>query len=398
MSSTATLIAAWARSPVAPFGGALSRLQPHEIAAPVLQAVLAKAGVPTGAVDAIVVGNALGAGGNPARMLALAAGLPESCAAFTLDTQCCAGLDAVSMAVGLLASGQASVALAGGVEAWSRAPIRLQRPYQSGEPAVEYERPPFAPDTERDPDLLMAAAQYALRHGWTRHQQDAYALRSHRNALRHQLALAEEIVPMMGLHTDSHPRNMSEARVARMPPVVRLPLLGWEASTPQHGSTNYDLTGLAISAKADGASFVLLATEAACRGLHIRPKARWVASASVGSDPRMPLIAAEHATRTLLKRSGLVGMTAIRVIELHDAFAVQGLSFCKGLEVDDARINRRGGGLARGHPIGASASVALVRVLSDLTRDEPSGALGIAAVAGAGGLGAAALIERLPDR
>ena len=397
MSPTAALIAAWARSPVAPYGGALSKLQPHEIAAPVLHALLARAGVPSGAVDAVVVGNALGAGGNPARMLALAADLPESCAAFSLDTQCCAGLDAVAMAVGLLASGQASVVVAGGVEAWSRAPIRLHRPYHLSGPAVAYERPAFAPDSERDPDLLVAAAHYALNHGWTRHQQDAYALRSHRNALQHQVALAEEIVPMAGLQVDSHPREISESRAARMPAVIGMAALDLDSSSLQPSSTNCDLSRLAISAKADGAAFVLLATEEACRELHLHPKARWLASASVGCDPRMPLVAAEHATRTLLMRAGLMGMDAVRVIELHDAFAVQGLSFCKGLGVDEAQINRRGGGVARGHPIGASASIALVRVLADLTRDEAAGALGLAAVAGAGGLGAAALIQRLPD-
>jgi acetyl-CoA C-acetyltransferase len=83
------------------------------------------------------------------------------------------------------------------------------------------------------------------------------------------------------------------------------------------------------------------------------------------------------------------------VIELHDAFAVQGLSFCKALGIDPARINRLGGGLARGHPIGASGAVALVRLLSDLQRDEKAGARGLVAVAGAGGIGAAAIVERL---
>ncbi|MDB5847322.1 MAG: acetyl-CoA acetyltransferase, partial [Rhodoferax sp.] len=358
MPSTTALIAGWARSPVAPYGGALSRLQPHEIAAPVLQALLARAGVPASAVDAVVVGNALGAGGNPARMLALAAGLPEACAAFSVDTQCCAGLDAVAMAVGLLASGQASVVVAGGVEAWSRAPIRMHRPRHTSEPAVAYERPAFAPDPDRDPDLLVAAAHYALAHGWTRQQQDAYALRSHRNALQHQAALADEIVPVAGLQADSHPRDMPESRVARMPAAIKMPGLGAEGRALLHSQPDCTLSRVAISAKADGAALVLLATPDACRQLRIRPQARWVASASVGGDPRMPLVAAEQATRAVLKRAGLDAIDTVRVIELHDAFAVQGLSFCAGLGVDPARLNRRGGGLARGHPIGASAGIA----------------------------------------
>lgn len=145
MSDPLALIAAWARSAVAPHGGAFGALQPHEIAAPVLRVLLQRAGVPAQAVDAVVIGNALGAGGNPARMLALASGLPDGCAAFSIDTQCCSGVDAVSMAVGLLASGQASVVIAGGVEAWSRSPIRQVRPMSADEPAVVYERPAFSP-------------------------------------------------------------------------------------------------------------------------------------------------------------------------------------------------------------------------------------------------------------
>jgi len=138
-----------------------------------------------------------------------------------------------------------------------------------------------------------------------------------------------------------------------------------------------------------------LATAEACQRLRIRPQARWLASVSTGGDPTMPLAAAEQATRAALRRAGLHGMDSIRVVELHDAFAVQGLSFCQGLGLAPAQLNRRGGGLARGHPIGASAAIALVRMLADLARDEAPGALGLAAVAGAGGLGAAAVVERL---
>ena len=395
MSASPALIAAWARSPVAPHGGALGMLDAHAIAAPVVRALLARAGVAPQAVDAVVAGNALGAGGNPARLVALAAGLPQSCAAFSVDTQCCAGLDAVAMAVGLLASGQASIVVAGGVEAWSRAPIRMHRPRHAGELAVAYERPAFAPDPASDPDLLVAAAQHALEQGWTRQQQDAYALRSHRQALQHAAVIADEIVPVAGLQADSYPRDMLDARAARLPAAIKPADLGAKALALVPQRPDCSQSALAISAKADGAAFVLLATAEACERLHIRPQARWVASASTGGDPCMPLIAAEQAARAVLQRTGRGGMDSIRVVELHDAFAVQGLSFCQGLGIDPERLNRRGGGLARGHPIGASAAIALVRMLADLARDEAPGALGLTAVAGAGGLGAAAMVERL---
>ena len=395
MPDPLALIAGWVRSAVAPHGGAFRALQPHQIAAPVLRALLQRVGVPAQAVDAVVLGNALGAGGNPARMLALASGLPERCAAFSIDTQCCSGIDAVSMAVGLLASGQASVVIAGGVEAWSRAPIRQVRPLHAGQAAISYEQPAFSPDPTRDPDVRVAAADYAWQHGLSRAQQDAYAVLSHQRAIAHRAALADEIVAVNGLQQDAYPRALDAMRVARMPVAVRAAAWQEGASQPGNNQADCSVSTLAISTRADGAALVLLATPQACKSLGINAQAAWVTSASVGSDPAVPLIAAEKAAVAALSRVGLDSAASLRVIELHDAFAVQGLSFCKALGLDASAINRRGGGLARGHPIGASGAISLVRLLSDLQLDESPGALGLVAVAGAGGIGAAAILERL---
>jgi len=384
MPASPALIAAWARSAVAPHGGAFRSLHAHEIGAPVLQALLQRAGLPAEAVDAMVLGNALGAGGNPARMLALAAGLPERCAALSVDTQCCAGLDAVSMAVGLLASGQASVVVAGGVEAWSRAPIRHIRPLHAHEQPVAYERPPFAPDPARDPDLLQSAADYASQHGISRAVQDAYAVHSHQQAMQHQTTLATEIVPVQGLLHDAYPRALSPERAARMP----LALKGAVADA-------CSLSTLAVSPKADGAALVLLATPEACAQWGLKPRADWVASASVGGDSCAPMLSAQTAALAAMQRAGVGSAQSLHAVELHDAFAVQGLAFCAALGLAPEHINRRGGGLARGHPIGASGAIALVRVLADLAHNGVAGARGLAAVAGAGGIGAAAVVERL---
>jgi acetyl-CoA C-acetyltransferase len=390
----AALIAGWARSAVAPHGGAFGRLQAHEIAAPVIQALLKRAGISPKDLDAVVVGNALAAGGNPARLVALAAGLPDACAAFSIDTQCCSGLDAVSMAVGLIASGQASVVIAGGVEAWSRSPIRQHRPLHGGDAAVAYERPAFAPDPARDPDMLASAARYAVAQGWTRAEQDAYAVQSHERALLHKDLLADEIVSEIvsvnGLTHDSFPRRISAALAARMPAVAKHVAMDRDEADRPDCSIN----ALGISAKADGAGFVLLASPEACRALKLKPQAAWIASASVGCPPETPLLAAEVAARCVMSRAGVAKANALAVIELHDAFAVQGLSFCQALHIDPLRVNRGGGGLARGHPIGASAAIALVRVLAELSHEKPS-SLGLTAVAGAGGLGAAAIVQRL---
>lgn len=395
MSASPALIAGWARSAVVPLGGAFGQLEPHEIGAPVLQALLARAGVAPGAVDAVVVGNALGAGGNPARMVALAAGLSDRCACFTVDTQCCSGLDAVTMAVGLLASRQASLVVAGGVEAWSRSPIRQHRPRNPGEPAVPYERPAFAPDPERDPDMLVSAARYALQAGWTRKQQDAYTQRSHALACVQGSTWADELVPVAGVTHDLGPRQWVAERMARMPAAVKARDLGCDGSELQGQQQDCSVSPLGISGKADGAAFVLLANEMACKRWNLSPRVEWMASASIGIPSETPLLAAEAAARTAMDRAGLHDADGLAAVELHDAFAVQGLSFARALSLQPQRLNRHGGGLARGHPIGASGAVALVRLLADLAQEGASGDKGMTAVAGAGGIGAAAIMRRL---
>lgn len=389
MPTPTPLIAAWARSAVVPRDGAFKALHAHDIAAPVVQALLERAGLEASAVDALIMGNALGAGGNPARMLALHAGLPQTCAAFTIDTQCCAGLDAISMGLGLITSGQAEVVIAGGAEAWSRSPIRMHRPLHASDEAQAYERPAFAPTSAQDPDMLLSAARYAAQHGYTRAQQEAYALQSHQRAVGHQAKMAAEIVAVAGVTHDAYPRAIDAARVHRMPVVAA------SDNLTQQDADVFALSALTISAQADGAAFVLLLSAKAAARLAVQAKAACIATASVGSAPEFPLMAAESAAREALKRAGLADASTLQLIELHDAFAVQGLSFAKGLAIAPERFNTMGGGIARGHSIGASAAIALVRLLSDLDRNGKSGAQGLVAVAGAGGLGAAAVVSKL---
>ena len=376
MSAPLALIAAWARSAVVPRGGAFNALHAHEIAEPVLQALLQRAGLPASAVDAVVLGNALGAGGNPARMLALHAGLPQRCAALTIDTQCCAGLDAVAMGAALIAAGQAHVVVVGGAEAWSRSPMRMHRPIRADEMAVPYERPTFAPTPEQDPDMLQSAALYAAAHGYTRAEQETYALQSHARAVNSQMHIAAEIVAVAGVQHDAYPRHMTPERAARMPVVA-------------------GLSALTISAQADGAALVLLMSAQACEKWGVSAVMSLLAHASVGGAPEVPLAAAELAAHEVLQRAGGLKASEVSRVELHDAFAVQGLSFAKGLGLAPEQLNLHGGGLARGHPIGASAAVALVRLLSDLAVSNQPIAKGLVAVAGAGGLGSAALVQRV---
>jgi acetyl-CoA C-acetyltransferase len=291
------------------------------------------------------------------------------------------------MGAALIASGQAHVVVAGGAEAWSRSPIRMHRPLTADTQAEAYERPAFAPNPAQDPDMLLSAARYATQAGYTRAQQEAYALQSHMRATMHQAEIAKEIVPIMGIAHDVYPRHIDATRAARMPVVAR--------SDAENSDDTCALSALAISAQADGAAFVLLVSPQACEQYKLTPQAEWIAHASVGSTPETPLLAAEAAALQVLQRAGFANAQDMTHVELHDAFAVQGLSFAQGLSLAPERLNPLGGGLARGHPIGASAAIALVRLLADLNREGASKSKGLVAVAGAGGLGAAAIVATL---
>jgi acetyl-CoA C-acetyltransferase len=237
--------------------------------------------------------------------------------------------------------------------------------------------------------MLLSAARYAAQHGYTRAQQEAYALHSHQSALANQAHMTAEIVAVAGVTHDTYPRAIDATHAQRMPVVACSDAL---ATQNAHA---FALSALTISAQADGAAFVLLLAPNAAARLGISAKAACVATASVGGTPEFPLLAAELAAREALRRAGLTNADEMTCVELHDAFAVQGLSFAKGLSIAPERLNAGGGGIARGHPIGASAAIALVRLLADLDRVGRRDARGLVAVAGAGGLGAAAVVAKL---
>lgn len=357
------------RTPVAPRHGALRHHTPHTLAAPLVQHLLQTVGLPPEAVDTLILGNALGAGGNPARMTALAAGLPQRCASFSVDTQCCSGLDAINLAAARILSGQSDVVIAGGAEAWTRSPIRQHRPMDATQAATPYERPTFTPWPERDPDPLQAAANYAARHGFTRHQQDEYARDSHAQAVHARAArpacTPSAILPLEGLLHDAYPRLLTERQASRMPVTARAPT---NTRSPDASDPDYALSRLAISPQADGAALVLMASAEFCARHGITPAAHWLGGLSLGADPENPLTGALAATEALLQRQRL-DLDALHAVELHDAFAVQGLAFQQALHgkgLDPARVNAWGGGLARGHPIGASGGIALVELLARL--------------------------------
>jgi len=352
----ARLIAA-RRTAVVPRGGAFARLKVEDLAAPVLRACLTDAGIDPADVDEVILSNALGAGGNPARRAALAAGLPEAVAGLTTDRQCAGGLDAILLARALVDSGAADVVLAGGVESFSRRPLRF-RTDPDGGPPMPYDQAPFTPWPDRDPDMTDAAAMLAARLGISRDRQEAWAAQSHTKALAADLSA--EIVALNGTTRDAFPRALSERLLAKAPVLAG------------------NITAATAAVAADAAAVCLVVSDriAQGRGLAL------LNGATVGGNPEEPGLAPVAAIRRIWAGEPL------HQAEIMEAYAVQALAVIDGAGLDPAIVNPAGGGLARGHPIGASGAILAVRLFHGLTQGR-----GLAAIAAAGGIGTALLVE-----
>ncbi|MDI4665051.1 thiolase family protein, partial [Xanthobacter autotrophicus] len=240
---TGVAVLAARRTAVVPRGGAFRDMEPFALAAALIGPLLADAGIAPDAVDEVILGNALSGGGNLTRVAALAAGLPQSIPALTLDTQCCAGLDAIRMGAARIASGEARFVLAGGVESFSRAPLRARRPSTKDEAPQFYRQPAFTPWPEREPDLAAAAAELARAEGITREAQEAFAMESHRRALA-AASPAGEIVPVNTIAADPFARVLSPALLARLPVIA--------------GDAAHGVTAATTAVEADAAALVLL--------------------------------------------------------------------------------------------------------------------------------------------
>lgn len=358
------------RSAVVPQGGAFRRLSIEDLGAPVMLACLADAGLGPDQVDEVIVSNALGAGGNPARRLALAAGLPERIAGLSIDRQCAGGLDAILIARAMVISGAAEAVLAGGVESWSRRPLRLTTDPDGGAP-VPYEAAPFTPWPERDPDMTVAADVLATRLGISRVQQEAWAVESHRKAMANPPA---GIVPILDVARDPFARTLTERVAARAP------------------SLSGSITSSTTAVAADAAAFCLVVSDRLARTLHAArlPPLSLLSGATLGANPEEPGTAPLAAIAESLSRAALVPGD-ISQAEVMEAYAVQAIACVQGAGLDPAFVNPQGGALARGHPIGASGAILAVNLFHGLASGH-----GLAAIAAAGGIGTALIVSRLP--
>jgi len=379
------------RTPIGRYGGALAGVRPDDLAAVAVSAAVERAGVDPVEIDDVYLGCANQAGEDNrdvARMAVLLAGFPQSVPGVTLNRLCASGLSAVVSACHAVVAGDAELAVAGGVESMTRAPLSMPkaaRPFERGHRTVydttlgwRYPNPRLE---AMFPLESMGETGENVAAGWSvsRADQDAFALRSQERWAAAQAAgrFAEELVPVGDLDRDEHPRpDTTLEGLAALKPAFR---------------SGGSVTAGNSSGMNDGAAAVVIASEERAAALGAEPLATFAGSAAVGVDPRVMGIGPIPAVRKLLERTG-VAAADIDLVELNEAFASQSVAVVRELGLDPDRVNVNGGAIALGHPLGMSGARLVVSLVHELRRR--GGRYGLATLCVGVGQGQAALFER----
>lgn len=375
--SRSVFIVAARRTPIAPKNSDFRTQSFFELAAHALRWVMSDLS-PHQGVHSVIAGNALGAGGNPARLMTLAAALPEGTPALTVDTQCCSGLDAIGLSFERLKAGVqiveaqpgsssvTQVVLAGGAESASQAPIRQGRLTQ-----LPYEEAPFTPWPDRNPTMIQAAQHLQTLRTIDQTKAWDWAVRSHQLNIENQLK-SRVLTPMEGgLQFDSFPRQLTRQvcerseRVAPYNPTLMAPLADGAAfvAISSSAETTQSLAPLEIL------DYRQTAADPGCPGLACASLEPWL----------------EHCEQSYgFKRNQVI-------VALMESFAAQVLANIQDLRLNADLVNPWGGMLARGHPIGASGAI----LVCDLFDHLRPGQIGLALIPAAGGLASGLLVRRL---
>ncbi|MDF3853607.1 3-oxoadipyl-CoA thiolase [Paracoccus sp. P2] len=399
---TDAFICDYIRTPIGRYGGALAPLRTDDLAALPLAALLARnPGLDPAAVEEVWLGCANQAGEdnrNVARMALLLAGLPETVPGVTVNRLCGSGLEAVAAAARAIQSGDMDLAIAGGVESMTRAPFVLpkapgawSRAHEIHDTTIGWRFVNPRMQAQYGTDSMPETAQnLADDHAISREDQDAFALRSQQKAAAAQASgrLAQEILPVtvaLGrgktaeVTQDEHPRATTLEDLTRLKPITR----------PDGSVTAGNASGVN-----DGAAALIVASEVAVKRHGLTPRARVVGGASAGVAPRVMGYGPVPAVRKLLEKAG-IGIEAVALIELNEAFAAQALAVTRslGLADDDPRVNPNGGAIALGHPLGMSGARIAGSAAFDLSQGTGRHAL-VTMCIGVG-QGSALLLERV---
>ena len=390
------------RTPIGRYGGALSSVRTDDLGALPIKALMARnANVDWSRVDEVLYGCANQAGEdnrNVARMAGLLAGLPSEVPGATINRLCGSGMDAVGTAARAIRAGEASLIIAGGVESMSRAPFVM------GKAETAFARAASIYDTTigwRFVNKLMkakhgvdsmpeTAENVADQFGVSREDQDKFAMASQEKAAAAQAAgyFDEEITPVhipqrkgeaLIVARDEHPRQTSIEALAKLKGVVRE---GGSVSAGNASGVN------------DGSVALLIANEQAIKDHQLVPRARVIAMATAGVEPRIMGIGPAPASIKVLALAGLT-IDQMDVIELNEAFAAQGLATLRllGVADNDPRVNPNGGAIALGHPLGASGARLVMTAVHQLHKTQ--GRYALCTMCIGVGQGIAMIVERV---
>ncbi|MFD1375439.1 thiolase family protein [Micrococcus antarcticus] len=404
---TEAFLVGGARTPVGRYGGVLSAVRPDDLAALTIRRVIEDAGIDPADVDEVIYGNANGAGEenrNVARMAALLAGLPVTVPGITVNRLCASGMSAITMASHMIKAGAADIVIAGGTESMSRAPWVMEKPSKAfAKPGATFDtsigwrftNPQFlSGEYSRDGKATFSmpetAEEVARVYNISREDCDQFAVQSHEKAIAAIEAgrFVDEIVPVTVKHrkgesivdTDEGPRPGTTMDVlSGLRPVVK----GGSVVTAGNASTLND-----------GASAILVVSERALKKYGLTPRARIVDGQAAGLEPEIMGMGPVPATRKVLERAGL-GIEQIGAMEINEAFASQSLASMRELGVDPQIVNRDGGAIALGHPLGSSGSRIVITLLGRMERELVSAPrkLAVATMCVGVGQGSAILLE-----
>ena len=390
------------RTPIGRYGGALASVRADDLAAIPIAALMARnPSVDWSMVDDVIYGCANQAGEdnrNVGRMALLLAGIPPSVAGSTINRLCGSSLDAIAIAARAIKSGETSLMIAGGVESMSRAPFVLAKADSAFSRTAKIEDTtigwrfvnPLMKAKYGIDSMPETAENVAHDFNIARPDQDAFALRSQQRASDAIATgrMTDEIVPVTltsrkGDRTviahDEHPRATTIEALSKLKPIVK----------PDGTVTAGNASGVN-----DGSCATLIASEAAAKQYGLTPRARIVAAAVAGVEPRIMGFGPAPATRKVLATAGLT-IDDIDVIELNEAFAAQALAVTRdlGLPDDSPRVNPNGGAIALGHPLGASGARLATTAMYQLTRT--GGRYALCTMCIGVGQGIALIIERV---
>jgi len=359
--------------------GALRNTRPDDLAAVVIRALLQRYPEAKDEVEDVILGCAMPegeAGNNLARVALLRAGLPDTVPGMTINRFCSSGLQAIALAAERIRAGFAHVMIAGGSESMSMTARGGLKPAPN----------PWLVDHHPEVYMTMGltAERLTRKYGVTREDADAFALRSHRNAVAAQEAgrFLDEIVPVelekSVFEEDEGPRaDTSLEALGKLKPVFH---------------ANGTVTAGNSSQTSDGAAVALVMSDTYARRLGLMPKARLVSFATAGVPPDIMGIGPVVAIPKALALAGLT-LDEIGVIELNEAFAAQALAVTRAAKLDPGRVNPNGGAIALGHPLGCTGAKLTATILREMERRDAQ--FGMVTMCVGGGQGAAGIFERV---